>query len=61
MKLKIVGGGLLAVLLALAIGSLAWGWIIMLIAGICGWNIPFLPTSVALGAGVTLLLSSVSK
>ena len=41
---------ILAIVLGvLLIGSMFWGWIIMVIAGMFGWNFAFWPNAVALG------------
>ena len=42
----------------LAVIGLFWGWIFMVIAGICGWHIPLCPVAWAIGVGIALLLGA---
>lgn len=56
---KIAGGGLLALLLfALLwfVSALWWGFIFMLVAGALGHSFPYWPTSVWIGALLSLVL-----
>lgn len=49
-------GMMFVVCLVILLSAMFWGWPIMVIAGACGWNIPFWPVSVALGLIPTFFL-----
>lgn len=52
-------GCLLLTLLVLGLilcGAMFWGWIIMVVAGMFGWNFAFWPQAVALGFLFSCLL-----
>lgn len=52
----IIGG-----LVMLAVVSLGWGWLFMVIAGACGWHIPLVPVCWAIGVGIAVLIEAVKS
>lgn len=53
--------GLILLVLALwAIGAAFWGWLIMLGAGILGYNLPFWPDALGLGFIFSAVVGAIS-
>lgn len=63
-----IGNGCLGILLIvlliialIAAGAALWGWLFMVIAGACGWHIPFIPAGWAIGAGIMAIIGAINN